>query len=130
MERQLQVECGVYGYGSLYVNKNLKDWCYRLFAGTSNLTVNISHILLNQINAGFIKLLIILNLKPVAVPIPEAETQNAIVVQLDGAETSTQQLESSYQRKLEFLAELKQSILQKAFTGELTADKVDMEAVA
>jgi type I restriction enzyme S subunit len=31
-------------------------------------------------------------------------------------------LESIYQQKLEALAELKQSILQKAFTGDLTND--------
>ena len=36
--------------------------------------------------------------------------------------TYTQHLEVIYQQKLAALNELKQSILQKAFTGKLTAD--------
>jgi type I restriction enzyme S subunit len=36
--------------------------------------------------------------------------------------TETQRLEAIYRQKLAALNELKQSILQKAFTGELTAD--------
>ncbi|WP_228043669.1 restriction endonuclease subunit S [Dolichospermum sp. LEGE 00246] len=35
----------------------------------------------------------------------------------------TQRLENIYRQKIAALKELKQSILQKAFTGELTADK-------
>jgi type I restriction enzyme, S subunit len=36
--------------------------------------------------------------------------------------TETQRLETIYRQKIAALNELKQSILQKAFTGELTAD--------
>jgi type I restriction enzyme, S subunit len=36
-------------------------------------------------------------------------------------------LEAIYQQKLAALNELKQSILHKAFTGELTADKADLK---
>ena len=36
-------------------------------------------------------------------------------------------LEALYQQKLTALNELKQSILHKAFTGELTADKADLK---
>ena len=39
----------------------------------------------------------------------------------------TQRLESIYQKKLTALAELKQSILQKAFTGELTSEVVNQQ---
>ena len=46
--------------------------------------------------------------------------QVKIVDFLDEAYNSTQRLESIYKRKIEALKELKQSILQKAFTGELT----------
>jgi len=41
---------------------------------------------------------------------------------LDNFLTETQRLETIYEQKLNALAELKQSILQKAFAGELTAD--------
>lgn len=46
----------------------------------------------------------------------------SVVDQITAIETKTQRLESIYQQKLDSLAELKQSILQKAFTGELTAN--------
>lgn len=47
--------------------------------------------------------------------------QTADVAYLDVLSTETQRLESIYGQKLTALAELKQSLLQKAFSGELTA---------
>ncbi|EHQ51276.1 restriction modification system DNA specificity domain-containing protein [Ectothiorhodospira sp. PHS-1] len=41
----------------------------------------------------------------------------------------TQRLESIYQQKLTSLAELKQSLLQKTFSGELTTDKEVSNAI-
>jgi len=46
--------------------------------------------------------------------------QKSIVSKLDNLSEQTKQLESIYSRKLSCLEELKQSILQKAFKGELT----------
>jgi type I restriction enzyme S subunit len=37
-------------------------------------------------------------------------------------------IQGNYQQKLTALAELKQSLLQKAFSGELTADKAASDA--
>lgn len=65
--------------------------------------------------------------------IPETiDEQNSIVAKLDELATETKRLEAIYQKKLDALAELKQSILQKAFAGELTAEtpKIKEEAVA
>jgi type I restriction enzyme S subunit len=42
------------------------------------------------------------------------------VFQLDELHAETQRLESIYKQKLEALADLKQSILQKALSGEPT----------
>ena len=53
-------------------------------------------------------------------PLPE---QKNIVDKLDSIVFETQRLETISRQKLAALNELKQSILQKAFTGELTADK-------
>jgi type I restriction enzyme S subunit len=52
-----------------------------------------------------------------------------IMVELN---SQTYNLEAIYQNKLSALVELKQSLLQKAFSGELTAegDKLMDEAVA
>jgi type I restriction enzyme, S subunit len=57
---------------------------------------------------------------------PNLDEQKLIVKKLDLLEFETQRLEAIYQQKLAALNELKQSILHKAFTGELTADKADL----
>ena len=56
------------------------------------------------------------------IPLPPFSEQQQIVTILDTAWKLIQHLESIYQKKLTALAELKQSILQKAFAGELTAN--------
>lgn len=56
----------------------------------------------------------------ITLPKAFAEQQD-IVSKLDNLSVETRRLENIYQQKLSALAELKQSILQKAFAGELTA---------
>jgi len=56
--------------------------------------------------------------------IPETvHEQEIIAAKLEEFSRETHRLETIYRQKLAALKELKQSILQKAFTGELTADK-------
>jgi type I restriction enzyme S subunit len=55
------------------------------------------------------------------VPMPPLKCVNTIVAQLDCLSIETQRLENIYQQKLAALDELKKSILQKAFSGELAA---------
>ena len=57
------------------------------------------------------------------IPVSTLTKQKQIVVILDEISNETQRLENIYRQKIAALKELKQSILQKAFTGELTADK-------
>jgi len=60
------------------------------------------------------------DIAPLTIAFPkDQEQQNKIVKKLDGLSQGTQHLESLYQRKLTALDELKQSILRKAFSGEL-----------
>jgi type I restriction enzyme S subunit len=54
-------------------------------------------------------------------PFPTLEVQNEIVRKLDAIAAETQRLEILYQTKLNTSSELKQAILQKAFSGELTS---------
>ena len=70
--------------------------------------------------------------KSVDVPLPSLPEQNHIVAKLDVLRVETQRLEAIYQQKLTALTELKQSFLQRAFTGELTAEDktIKIEAVA
>jgi type I restriction enzyme, S subunit len=49
--------------------------------------------------------------------------QEIIAAKISAISVETQRLETIYRQKLAALTELKQSILQKAFTGELTADQ-------
>ena len=52
-------------------------------------------------------------------PLPPLSTQQAIVEKLDALSEETKRLEAIYERKKAALSELKQSLLQKAFAGEL-----------
>ncbi len=61
-------------------------------------------------------------LRKFPINVPLLAKQLEVVESLDELSTETQRLESIYQDKLAALTELKQSILHKAFTGELTAD--------
>jgi type I restriction enzyme S subunit len=64
--------------------------------------------------------------------VPDLPKQNEIVARVMAIQEETDRLETIYRQKLNALTELKQSILQKAFTGELTtlAEKTLDEAVA
>lgn len=54
----------------------------------------------------------------------DIETQKQIVNQLNSLKSEIEGLESYYKQKLTNLEELKKSILQKAFTGELTKEQL------
>ena len=54
---------------------------------------------------------------------PSLPEQKRIVKKIDELKKETQQLEALYQKKISALTEFKQSLLQKAFNGELTKDK-------
>ncbi len=59
------------------------------------------------------------DLKNLAVPCPSLKTQQAIVQKFDALNAETKKLEAIYQQKINDLEELKKSVLQKAFSGEL-----------
>ena len=58
-------------------------------------------------------------LDDISVPLPPLPEQQTIVQKLDTLSAETKRLEDIYQQKLADLEELKKSILQKAFNGEL-----------
>lgn len=57
------------------------------------------------------------------ISIPKLDIQKDIVNKLDSITTETKKLEAIYQQKINDLDELKKSILQKAFSGELVTNK-------
>ena len=58
-------------------------------------------------------------------PFPSIKEQQDVVAELDELSRETQRLGSIYERKLAALEALKKSLLHLAFSGELTAKKVD-----
>ncbi len=63
------------------------------------------------------------NLNSIPVPFPSIADQEIIVNLLDLLKNDIESLTSAYKNKIKGLEELKKSILQKAFSGELTANE-------
>lgn len=81
-----------------------------------------SALFFNQLDKGngaTVDTLTIQKLQSVELLLPPYEEQSKIVAQLDALSEETQRLASLYEHKLAVLIELKKSILQKAFAGEL-----------
>ena len=66
------------------------------------------------------------DLKNLLVPYPALKEQQTIVAKLDALSAETKRLEANYQKKTEDLEELKKSILQKVFNGELKTIKEEI----
>ena len=70
------------------------------------------------------------SLKDVVLEFPKSlKEQKEIVKKLDALSTETKKLEAIYQQKINDLEELKKSVLQKAFSGELAEPK-EKETIA
>lgn len=74
---------------------------------------------LGYVDGAAITRLTLIKLKNVNIPLPPLPEQKRIVSKLDALSAETKKLEAIYQQKLADLDELKKSILQKAFAGEL-----------
>ena len=58
--------------------------------------------------------------KNLIIPLPKIHDQKEIVAHIEHISSETRALETTYKQKVKSLVELKKSILQKAFAGELT----------
>jgi len=65
-------------------------------------------------------------IKNIPIYLPPLKTQQTIVQKLDALYAETKKLESIYQQKINDLEELKKSILQKAFSGELKTVRAEV----
>jgi type I restriction enzyme S subunit len=68
-------------------------------------------------------------IKSLPVRLPPLDEQAQIVCTIEDLKSQVSHIEKIYQQKLAALAELKQSLLQKAFSGELTAGKEAPNAI-
>lgn len=98
-------------YASFYVaSKEQQDWLTGVKKGAAYTGINIA------------------DLRKLPIKFPEVhEEQKAIVQTLETAMLSARRLEGIYTKKLIALDELKQSLLEKAFTGDLTSKAVEQE---
>jgi type I restriction enzyme S subunit len=62
-------------------------------------------------------------LKDILIPFPTLQEQEKVVNDIELMLVETQKLEAIYQQKINDLEELKKSVLQKAFSGELKTEK-------
>ena len=95
-----------YSFLEYFLNTNLS---------VSQLTKNISGATRPRVNLSDVR-----NIKLL---LPSIKEQQTIVKKLDALSTETKKLEIIYQQKINDLEELKKSILQKAFNGELETTK-------
>ena len=63
------------------------------------------------------------DLLTVEMPVPEINEQRRLVSEIERLNSLLAEVFSIYEKKLDCLDELKKSILNKAFTGELTKSK-------
>ena len=82
-------------------------------------TQKTREILIKSGNGVGIKSLNQGSLSLLSIPFPPLQTQKQIVKKLNTLQEQTKKLESIYAQKLQDLDELKKSILQKAFNGEI-----------
>lgn len=85
-------------------------------------TGGVAKYVLDHVNTLMQPNLSINDLKNMPVPCPIIKEQQTIIRQLDALRAETKKLEAVYQKKIVDLEELKKSILQKAFLGQLTMD--------
>lgn len=78
----------------------------------------ISHLHDNEINNARANLSLTF-FRELSVPVPTLSVQERFVEEIKNLYTETKQLEKIYQLKIADVEELKKSILQKAFEGEL-----------
>ncbi len=91
-------------------------------------TDGVAKYVLAHVNTLMQPNLSINDLKNLPVPCPSLKTQQTIVQKLDALSAETKKLESIYQQKINDLEELKKSVLQKAFSGELNSPERALSA--
>ncbi len=88
-----------------------KEFLFDFLLKNENEIVGNTGAVFNSINKN--------QIKNISIPVPPLPEQKQIVKNLDAVSTETKKLETIYQIKITCLDELKKSILQKAFNGEL-----------
>jgi len=111
----------ILGKSACYFNlKENIDKGFLKYVLSSQYFINYAH---REATGATIKNVSLKSMREFKVPLPPHNEQQTIVRQLDALRTETQKLKAVYQKKIADLEELKKSILQKAFAGELKTKK-------
>jgi type I restriction enzyme S subunit len=112
----------ILGKSACYFNiKDEVDKHYIKFILSSPYFLKYAH---KEATGATIKNVSLKSMREFPIPIPDIKTQIQIVIKLENILKDTKRLESIYHQKLNDLEELKKSILQKAFNGELKTSKI------
>ncbi|MFT6842455.1 MAG: type I restriction enzyme S subunit, partial [Psychroserpens sp.] len=95
---KLSLQFGYYLFASNYVQNQIKDKTY----GAALMQINIRDV------------------RKLLMRIPSIKAQENIVKKLDSLSAETKKLEAIYTQKIADLDEMKKSVLQKAFSGQLS----------
>tara|TARA_B110000459_G_scaffold889_1_gene902 strand:+ start:893 stop:2065 length:1173 start_codon:yes stop_codon:yes gene_type:complete len=76
-------------------------------------------LMIEQAGGATIKHIYITRIDKMLVPVPSITEQLAIIKKLDALSSETKKLEAIYTKKIADLDEMKKSVLQKAFSGQL-----------
>ncbi|MCC7318009.1 MAG: restriction endonuclease subunit S, partial [Bacteroidales bacterium] len=113
----------ILGKSACYFNlKETVDKGFVKYVLTSRYFVDYAH---REATGATIKNVSLKSMREFQVPLPPLKEQQTIVRQLDALRAETQKLEAVYRKKMDDLEELKKSILQKAFAGELKTEKLE-----
>lgn len=107
----------ILGKSACYFNlKENVDKSFVKYVLSSSYFIKYAH---KEATGATIKNVSLKSMREFKVPFPNFKEQQTIVHQLDALRAETQKLEAIYKKKLADLEELKKSVLQKAFSGEL-----------
>ena len=107
----------ILGKSACYFNlKENVDKSFVKYVLLSSYFIKYAH---KEATGATIKNVSLKSMREFKVPFPNFKEQQTIVQQLDALRSETQKLEAIYKKKLADLEELKKSLLQKAFGGEL-----------
>ena len=107
----------ILGKSACYFNmKDGIDKNYIKYVLSSSYFLKYAH---KEATGATIKNVSLKTMREFIVPLPSLKQQQVIVQNLDALSAETQKLEAIYQQKINDLEELKKSVLQKAFAGEL-----------
>jgi len=111
----------ILGKSACYFNlKESVDKNFIRYVLSSPYFLNYAH---KEATGATIKNVSLKTMREFLVPIPSIKEQQTIVQKLDALSAETKKLEAIYQQKIDDLEELKKSVLQKAFNGELKTAK-------